>query len=72
MTFESPSGFEPGIPGLGIQRLNHWAIAPYLGKIWFVIIALNFHLILREIVPSAPSFTELKRKNLARVSRQVG
>ena len=27
-TLESPSGFERGIPGLGIQRLNHYAIAP--------------------------------------------
>ena len=26
-TLEPPSGFEHGIPGLGIQRLNHWAIA---------------------------------------------
>ena len=23
-----PSGFEYGTPGLGIQQLNHWAIAP--------------------------------------------
>ena len=26
-TLEQPSGFEHGIPGLGIQRLNHLAIA---------------------------------------------
>ena len=26
---EPPSGFEHGTPGLGIQRLNHYAIAPY-------------------------------------------
>ena len=25
-TLEPPSGFEPGTPGLGIQRLNHLAI----------------------------------------------
>ena len=28
-TLEPPSGFEHGTPGLGIQRLNHWAIASY-------------------------------------------
>ena len=28
-TLEPPSGFEHGTPGLGIQRLNHLAIAPY-------------------------------------------
>ena len=27
-TLEPPSGFEHGTPGLGIQRLNHYAIAP--------------------------------------------
>ena len=27
-TFEPPSGFEHGTPGLGIQCLNHQAIAP--------------------------------------------
>ena len=27
-TLEPPSGFEHVIPGLGIQRLNHQAIAP--------------------------------------------
>ena len=27
-TLEPPSGFEYGTPGLGIQRLNHLAIAP--------------------------------------------
>ena len=27
-TFESPSGFEHGTPGLEIQRLNHKAIVP--------------------------------------------
>ena len=27
-TLEPPSGFGHGTPGLGIQRLNHWAIAP--------------------------------------------
>ena len=25
LTLEVPSGFEPRTPGLGIQRLNHWA-----------------------------------------------
>ena len=29
-TLEPPSGFEHGTPGLGIQRLNHLAIAPVL------------------------------------------
>ena len=28
-TTKPPSGFEYGIPGLGIQRLNHQAITPY-------------------------------------------
>ena len=28
LTLELPSGFEPRTPGLGIQRLNHYAIAP--------------------------------------------
>ena len=28
LTFESPSGFEDRTPGLGIQHLNHQAIAP--------------------------------------------
>ena len=28
-TSEPPSGFEHATPGLRIQRLNHWAIAPY-------------------------------------------
>ena len=28
MTLEPLSGFEHGTPGLGIQRLNHLAIAP--------------------------------------------
>ena len=28
-TLELPCGFEHGTPGLGIQRLNHLAIAPY-------------------------------------------
>ena len=27
-TLEPPSGFEPGNHGLGIQRLDHYAIAP--------------------------------------------
>ena len=27
-TLEPPSGFEHGTPGLGIQCLNHYAIAP--------------------------------------------
>ena len=27
-TLEPPSGFEHGTPGLGIQHLDHWAIAP--------------------------------------------
>ena len=27
-TLEPPSGFDHGTPGLGIQRLNHEAIAP--------------------------------------------
>ena len=27
-TLEPPSGFEHGTPGLGVQRLNHLAIAP--------------------------------------------
>ena len=31
-TLESPSGFEHGTPGLGIQRLNHYAIAPWSSK----------------------------------------
>ena len=26
-TLEPPSGFEPGTPGMGIQHLNHKAIA---------------------------------------------
>ena len=30
-TLEPPSGFEHGTPGLGIQCLNHLAIAPLLG-----------------------------------------
>ena len=29
---EPPSGFEHGTPGLGIQRLNHYAIAPKLSR----------------------------------------
>ena len=29
LTLELPSGFEHWTPGLGIQRLNHLAIAPY-------------------------------------------
>ena len=28
-TLEPPNGFEHGTPGLGIQRLIHYAIAPY-------------------------------------------
>ena len=28
LTLEPPSGFEHGTPGLGIQHLNHLAIAP--------------------------------------------
>ena len=28
-TLEPPSGFEHGIPGLGIQRLNYWAIEKF-------------------------------------------
>ena len=28
-TLEPPSGFEHATPGLGIQHLNHLAIAPY-------------------------------------------
>ena len=27
-TLEPSSGYEQGTPGLEIQRLNHWAIAP--------------------------------------------
>ena len=30
MTLEPPSGFEHATPGLGIQRLNHLAIAPLM------------------------------------------
>ena len=36
---EPPSGFEPGTPGLGNQRLNHLAIAPMLD-----IICSEYHL----------------------------
>ena len=34
---EPPNAFEHGNPGLGIQRLNHQAIAPYQGQneIWY-------------------------------------
>ena len=28
LNLEPPDGFEPGTPGLGIQRPNHKAIAP--------------------------------------------
>ena len=36
-TLESPCGFEPGIPGSGIQHLNHKAIAHFLmSKSYFV------------------------------------
>ena len=27
-SLELPNGFKLGIPGLGIQYLNHWAIVP--------------------------------------------
>ena len=30
---EPPSGFEHGTPGLGIQRLNHLAIAPFTNNV---------------------------------------
>ena len=34
-TLEPPSGFKHENPGLDIQRLNHWAIAPLLRRlIW--------------------------------------
>ena len=36
-TLEPPSGFEHGFPGLGIQRRNHYAIAPlFLGQFYIL------------------------------------
>ena len=50
LILELPIGFEHGISGLGIQRLNHLAIAPYFVQCVLVEMGMCTSVVYFEIV----------------------